>query len=80
MNAGVPVWLWPLTHVGTAVVFLLLGWRFGREASGRPLFDFPLIAPPAGPAEPEVDPWAEAACGEPGPGQGVDRNKTLYVP
>jgi hypothetical protein len=31
-----------LTHLVTRVgVFLLVGWKFGREASGRPLFDFP---------------------------------------
>lgn len=80
MSAVEPVWLWPLTHLVTAVVFLLLGWRFGREASGRPVFDFPLVSPPPGPAGPEVDPWTEAATGEAGPGQGVDRKKTVYLP
>lgn len=79
MNAMEPVWLWPLTHVVTAVVFLLLGWRFGREASGRAMFDFPLVAPPAGVVEPEADPWAEAA-GEAGSGRGVDRNQTDFLP
>ncbi len=64
MNGGVPVWLWPVTHLATAVVFLLLGWRFGRESRGKPAFDFPVL--PSSGAQPleEADPWTVAAWGE----------------
>jgi hypothetical protein len=80
MNAEVPIWLWPLTHLATALGFLLLGWKLGREASGRPMFDFPPGPPPAAPAGEEGDPWAEASLGRPGSGAGVDRNETESWP
>jgi len=80
MTGGEPAWLWVLTHLVTAGVFLLMGWKFGREASGRPLFDFPPgPAPSLAPGE-ECDPWALAATGAPAPGSGVDNNETLSLP
>ncbi|QLA21288.1 hypothetical protein [Desulfolutivibrio sulfoxidireducens] len=50
--------------LGTAMVFLLVGWRFGRENAGKPMFAFPRVSgdeatePDEGP-----DPWAEAMLG-----------------
>lgn len=67
--------------LATALGFLLLGWRLGRENAGKPMFAFP----PAPGAEPEdsgaePDPWTEAMRGpgtvfpesadDRGPGQG----------
>ncbi|NMC49351.1 MAG: hypothetical protein GYA47_07990 [Desulfovibrio sp.] len=53
--------------LATALGFLLLGWRLGREKAGQPMFGFPLI-PGRGPQNPgeEPDPWDEAMRG-PGP-------------
>jgi len=80
MNAYDLTWLWPLTHLGTALVFLLVGWRFGREASGRPMFAFPLLPPSQAPAGEEADPWAEAAAGRSSVAGDVDKNVTVDWP
>lgn len=80
MNVRDLTWLWPFTHLGTALVFLLLGWRFGREASGRPMFDFPTLPPPAEPAGEEDDPWARAAAGPPTATCDLDKNQTVDWP
>ncbi len=50
--------------LATALGFLLLGWRLGREKAGKPMFGFPLI-PGRGPQDPgeEPDPWDEAMRG-----------------
>jgi hypothetical protein len=77
MNAIDPVFVWPLTHLATALFFLLLGWRLGREASGRPMFDFPPAWAPSEPAGEEADPWAAAATGQSGPVDGLDRKETV---
>jgi hypothetical protein len=71
---------WPLLLLGTALVFLLVGWRLGRESAGRAMFDFPLVSLPAGPAGEEDDPWARAAVGRDVPGRSVDRNETVDWP
>lgn len=68
--------VWPLTHLVTALVFLLLGWRLGRETVGRPMFAYPPGLPPDAEGCDEDDPWAEAARGRDGPVAGVDRNET----
>lgn len=80
MNCGEPSWLWPLTHLVTALVFLLLGWKFGREAAGRPMFEFPPGPSPCLDPGEEGDPWALAAVGPGGPDNGVDKNETLGLP
>lgn len=53
-------------HLAGAAGFLLLGWRFGRESAGRPMFDYPTWPAPRprpdadAPLE-EADPWS-ASC------------------
>lgn len=80
MNAGDLTWLWPFTHLGTALGFLLLGWKFGREAAGRPMFDFPTAPAPERAAGEECDPWALAAAGQAGTATGLDKNETVSWP
>lgn len=46
-------------HLAGATVFLLLGWRLGRESAGRPMFDYPTW--PARPVRPEADAPLEEA-------------------
>ena len=72
------LWWLAVTHVATALVFLLLGWRFGREASGRPMFAFPVAPAPQGPEGEEADPWAVAA-GQAPPSAAMDRNETDFT-
>jgi hypothetical protein len=59
--------LWRLVEIGLhllgAMAFLLVGWRFGRESAGRPLFDYPVL--PADTTKDalleEADPWSAAS-------------------
>lgn len=66
--------------LATALCFLLLGWRLGREKAGKPMFGFPLIPgrEPQDPGE-EPDPWDEAMRG-PGPAflQPADGGEPLH--
>ena len=56
-------------HLAGAAVFLLLGWRLGRESAGRPMFDYPTWPTwPTRPPRPEADapleeadPWSAAS-------------------
>jgi len=76
MNGNDLSWLWPFTHLGTALFFLLLGWRFGREATGRPMFAFPVAPTPETSAGEEVDPWALAAAGRPETGGWIETRRS----
>ncbi|WP_176629306.1 hypothetical protein [Desulfolutivibrio sulfodismutans] len=50
----------------TALVFLLMGWRFGRESAGRAMFEHALPASPGEAAvADEADPWDAAMHGCP---------------
>jgi len=73
-------WLCPVVALGAALVFLLVGWRLGRESAGRPMFDYPLIAVPPCEAVEEADPWTEAALGRRGGQPVVDIFETLLPP
>jgi hypothetical protein len=77
MNGVDLTWLWPVTHVGTALGFLLLGWRLGRESTDRPMFAFPVAPAPEEPGGEEADPWFLAAAGGGATAVGVDRNETV---
>ena len=61
-----------VAHAGLALVFLLLGWRLGRESAGRPMFDHPLLPPMDDALSEEPDPWSEAARGRESAAPGVD--------
>ncbi|EHJ48467.1 hypothetical protein DFW101_2463 [Solidesulfovibrio carbinoliphilus subsp. oakridgensis] len=63
-----------------ALVFLLVGWRLGRESAGRPMFDYPLSPAPPEDAVLEADPWDEAAFGRPAGPVAVDIFETLSPP
>ena len=60
-------------HLAGAAVFLLLGWRLGRESAGRPMFDYPTWPTwPTRPPRPEADapleeadPWSAASITAP---------------
>lgn len=61
-----------LLQAGLALLFLLVGWRLGRESAGRAMFDQSLLARPSEAMSEEADPWAEAALPMTGPGHDVD--------
>ena len=61
-----------VVHASLALVFLLLGWRLGRESAGRPMFDHPLLPPRDTALPEEPDPWSEAAQGRESAAPGVD--------
>lgn len=69
-----------LVQAGLALLFLLVGWRLGRESRGRPPFDFPLVAPACGDTVEEADPWDEAARGLPFRAEAMDSFETLCPP
>ncbi|OLN27035.1 hypothetical protein DVDV_2335 [Desulfovibrio sp. DV] len=58
-------WLEMLVPLGAALVFLLVGWRLGRESVGRAMFDYRVLPPvrEAAPVPEESDPWSEASIG-----------------
>uniref|UniRef100_I2PXJ8 Uncharacterized protein n=1 Tax=Desulfovibrio sp. U5L TaxID=596152 RepID=I2PXJ8_9BACT len=66
-----------LAYPAVALVFLLVGWRLGRESAGRPMFDSPLLPAPPEDATLEADPWDEAAFGRPSGPAAVDIFETL---
>ncbi len=50
----------------TALIFLLMGWRFGRESAGRAMFEHALPAVPGEAASADgADPWDVAMHGCP---------------
>ena len=61
-----------VAHAGLALVFLLLGWRLGRESAGRPMFDHSLLPPMDTALPKEPDPWSEAVRGRESAAPGVD--------
>ncbi|MYL82354.1 hypothetical protein GTA51_04275 [Desulfovibrio aerotolerans] len=57
-------WLETLAHLGAALVFLLVGWRLGRESVGAPMFSYRAL--PRAAEETvveETDPWSAAFIG-----------------
>jgi hypothetical protein len=80
MNPDLFVLPGALAYPGVALVFLLVGWRLGRESVGRPMFDYRLVAVPPEDAPPEADPWDEAALGRPFGPAAVDIFETLSPP
>ncbi len=56
-------------HLAGALVFLLVGWRLGRDSVSRPMFEFPLTPQQGGEAPDETDPWDEAASQADPPGR-----------
>lgn len=73
-------WLCPIVALGAALVFLLVGWRLGRESVGRPMFEYPLVAVTPRDVVEEADPWTEAALGREGGQEPVDIFETLLPP
>ncbi len=66
------VWATAVVVAATALVFVLVGWRFGRESAGRPMFSFGREAAGSGVTGFEgIDPWDEAATPAP-PSAGVE--------
>ena len=62
-------WLETMAHLGAALVFLLVGWRLGRESVGAPMFSYRALpqAMEEAVAE-EADPWSAASLGGPAEG------------
>lgn len=61
-------WLETLAHLVGALVFLLVGWRLGRESVGRPMFEYRTLPPANEEAVEEADPWSAASIGGPAGG------------
>jgi|GEM_PF-5655681 len=61
-----------LVQAGLALLFLLVGWRLGRESAGRAMFDQPLLSRTSETLPEEADPWAEAALDMEGARHAVD--------
>jgi len=40
-----------------AIVFLLLGWRLGRESQGKPMFQYPVVSAPESQFVDDRDPY-----------------------
>ena len=73
-------WLETLAHLGAALVFLLVGWRLGRESVGRPMFAYRALPRAEQETAEEADPWSAASIGRPaggGPPAAVDIFETL---
>ena len=59
-------WLETLAHLGAALVFLLVGWRLGRESVGAPMFSYRALPQAVEEAVvEEADPWSVASLGGP---------------
>ncbi|MFP5258810.1 MAG: hypothetical protein ACLGQH_07280 [Acidobacteriota bacterium] len=61
-------WLETLAHMGAGLVFLLVGWRLGRESVGRPMFEYRSLPAGGEEAVEEADPWSAASIGSPAGG------------
>ena len=61
-------WLETLAHLAAALVFLLVGWRLGRESVGRPMFEYRSLPPAGEETAEEADPWSAASIGGPAGG------------
>ncbi|EFL51735.1 hypothetical protein DesfrDRAFT_1590 [Solidesulfovibrio fructosivorans JJ]] len=71
-----------LVQTFVCLLFLLVGWRLGRESAGLAMFERPFLSRPAEPLPEDPDPWAEAALGMGGSGHDVDSflSKCLEIP
>lgn len=58
-------WLETFAHLGAGLVYLLVGWRLGRESVDRPMFAYRALPPVAAAEEAaeETDPWSAASIG-----------------
>ena len=61
-------WLETLAHLAAALVFLLVGWRLGRESAGRPMFAYRALPQAEQEAPEEADPWSAASMAGPAGG------------
>ena len=61
-------WLETLAYLGAALVFLLVGWRLGRESAGRPMFAYRALPQAEQETPEEADPWSAASIGSPAGG------------
>jgi hypothetical protein len=65
-------------HLTAALVFLLVGWRLGRESAGKPMFDFKILPENTDGDAHEADPWTEAALGRGREPRGLDTFHTVW--
>jgi hypothetical protein len=65
-------------HLTAALVFLLVGWRLGRESAGKPMFDFSILPEKEDGDAHEADPWTEAALGRARGTLGLDTFHTVW--
>jgi hypothetical protein len=78
MNAFDGYLLLLLGHLTAALVFLLVGWRLGRESAGKPMFDFKILPESKDGDAHEADPWTEAALGRTQEARGLDTFNTIW--
>ena len=76
MNGQDLNWLVHFAHLGADLVFLLVGWRLGRESAGHPMFTFAARQEQSDALREEPDPWTAAALGHPLPPDPVDSFET----